>query len=261
MMANDLAELGYSEEELKELNEEQKKQLVEMYQEEIQNSTQGVDLQPVKLKINKDIQKFVDPFDNVMEEIEGVIAYKHKARGYWPPGGGKVPECSSMDGRTGIVTDTGEERQCAGCPYNQWGSAETDSGEQSAGKACKEMRRLYFDLEEYQLPLMLTLPPTSIRNFDNYISARVTKNIPDLMKKTIITLNEEESNGYTYAVAKFGIGDKVSPKRVFELRDQRKMIKKSAQEQDITQEDYMNDDTVDVDNEDDVDLDNMDNIT
>lgn len=244
-----LKQMGYEEGQLEELTQEEKQQLVEMFSDELNQSSEGVNLKPVRVKINKDIQKFVDPFDEVMETLEGVIVYKHKARGYWPQGGGKVPECSSMDGITGTITESGETRKCAECIFNEWGSAESEDGEKSKGKACKEMRRLYLDMEDYSLPLMLTLPPTSITEFDNYISARMTKGIPDIFKETIIELNKEESHGYTYAVAKFSIGDKVEPKRIFELKDKRKLIKQAAAAEDITQEDY-----VDVDEEDGVDL-------
>ncbi len=240
---NKLKKLGYDEESLEQFNEEQKRELMSMMEEEINNNTDGVDLKPVKVKINKDMQKFMDPFGEVLDTLEGVIVYKHKTRGYWPKGEGKVPECSSKDGITGIITETGEERKCASCPYNQWGSATDESGEQTKGKACKEMRRLFIDIKDYELPIMLSLPPTSIKEFDNFISVLTTKGIPAIMRETIINLNKEESHGYTYAVADFDIGAPVDPKRVMKLREQRKMLKETAQQEDITQDDYMDDES------------------
>lgn len=261
---NKLQQLGYDEDQLENFNEEQKRELVAMMADELDKTAEGVNLKPVTMKINKDMRKFMDPFDEVLETIKGVVVYKHKTRGYWPKGGDKVPKCSSKDGITGIVTETGEEKKCASCPHNQWGTATDDAGENTSGKACKEMRRLFIDMDNYELPIMLTLPPTSINEFDDYISARMTKSIPDIMRETIVDLNKGESHGYTYAVAEFSIGDAVEPQRIMKLKDQRKMIKETAKAEDITQEDYINDDYNDAaateetdDNVDNADLDDI----
>lgn len=253
---NKLQEFGYSEDALAELSQEEKQELAEALNLNLQEALEGVDLKPAKLKINKDIQQFADPFGEVLKEIKGVLVYNHKTRGYWPKGGGKVPECSSLDGLAGTITETNEKRSCASCPFNQWGSAETDDGSESKGKACKEMRRLFIDLEDYSLPLMLSLPPTSINEFDGYINARTTKGIPLLMKETLITLNKEESHGFTYAVAKFGIGDPVNPKRALKLSKQRKQLKEYAAQEEVTRDDYVDD----VDNQADSSNVNLDDI-
>ena len=253
-----LARLGYDDEAIQKFSEEQKYELIQMMGEELDNTADGVDLKPVKVKINKDMAKFADPFDKVLDTLKGVIVYKHQARGYWPENSNdKVPECSSMDGIIGTNTETGEEINCASCQYNEWGSAESGENEEARGKACKEMRRIYLDLEEYELPVMLTLPPTSIKEFDNYISARLTKGIPDIFRETIIELEKTESHGYSYSVAKFKIGDNVSPERIMELKEKRKKIKEAAVQEDITHEDYIDDEPVTNVNSD-TDLDDVD---
>ncbi|MCG8514524.1 MAG: hypothetical protein MI740_10310 [Halanaerobiales bacterium] len=239
---NKLMEFGYSEETLAELSQEEKQDLIEALNIDMQEALEGVNLKPAKLKINKDIQQFADPFGEVLKEINGVLVHNHKTRGHWPKGSGKVPECSSKDAITGTVSETGEKRKCAGCPYDQWRSTETDAGEKRKSKACKEMRRLFIDLKDYALPLMLSLPPTSIGEFDDYINARVTKGIPLLLKEMVIKLNKEESHGYTYAVAEFNIGDLIDPKRAANVAKQRKSIKAFAAQEEITQDDYINDD-------------------
>ena len=256
-----LLQLGYEQAQIQELTDEQKQELVVILQEEMKLSGQGVELRPVTIRINKDACKFMDPFDNVINELKGVIVYKHKARGYWAKGDGNIPECSSKDGARGTITETQEERRCSACKYNEWGTAKDDTGINTKGKACKEMRRLFIELDDYELPIMVTLPPTSINSLDNYISARMTKGIPDIFKETIITLRKEESHGFKYAVAEFSIGDNVAPAKIYELKNKRNLIKQAAEAEEITQEDYMNDDDEDfsgVSNQDaDVNLDDV----
>lgn len=106
------------------------------------------------------------------QTIEGVIMLSHKSNGLWskPFGSGdsKVPDCSSIDGVYGTVTETGETGEiveCASCPCNAFGSAK---GGEGRGKACKNMRRLYIMRRGDIFPMVLTLPPTALSAYDRY---------------------------------------------------------------------------------------------
>ena len=103
------------------------------------------------------------------QTIEGVIMLSHKSNGLWskPFGSGdsKVPDCSSIDGVYGTVTETGEGVECASCPCNAFGSAK---GGEGRGKACKNMRRLYIMRRGDIFPMVLTLPPTALSAYDSY---------------------------------------------------------------------------------------------
>ena len=243
MAENALVKAGF---DISELSPEEQQQLMELYKTELQVSQEGVDLQPIRFKINKDSCTFMDPFGNGHSELRGVIVFKHKVRGYWNRNSDDtIPECSSWDGRTGIVTDTNEQRACANCPMNAWGSGMDEAGNQTRGKACKEMRRLFVALDDYHLPIMLSLPPTSIKNFDNYISARITRGIPDIAAETIISLIPEKGGKYSYAVAQFKMGDKVHPQRMLELNKLRSGIESAASRIGIEDEDYPNGDVAD----------------
>ena len=106
------------------------------------------------------------------QTIEGVIMLSHKSNGLWskPFGSGdsKVPDCSSIDGVYGTVTETGEIGEiveCASCPCNAFGSAK---GGEGRGKACKNMRRLYIMRRGDIFPMVLTLPPTALSAYDSY---------------------------------------------------------------------------------------------
>src|SRR5690625_7974667 len=109
------------------MSEEDIQALAEFYTQELGLTKQGVELRPSRYKINKDACKFVDPFGEQVDELVGTIVFKHTARGYWPREvESKTPACSSMDGRTGELSDDGKEhldipdgQSCATCPFNQ----------------------------------------------------------------------------------------------------------------------------------------------
>lgn len=72
--------------------------------------------------------------------LTGVILFNHPNNAYWPEGSeyddNAAPLCSSTDGRLGVGTPGGS---CASCTMNLFGSAA-----EGKGKACKNMRVLYF---------------------------------------------------------------------------------------------------------------------
>ena len=119
-----------------------------------------------------------DPDDpEVLKEVDGVIIFTHRMNAYWAHKFGeadedgntnKVPDCSSMDGKTGMVRETGEIRDCATCPFNQFGS-------DGAGKACKNMRRLYILRDGKPDVYLLTVPPTSLKDINKALKALMGK--------------------------------------------------------------------------------------
>lgn len=78
------------------------------------------------------------------------------------------PTCYSNDGITPAAD--AEDRQCktcAACPHSQWGSRITEAGKK--GKACSEVKRLAVSQWLYpNEPMLLRIPPTSLKNWDNY---------------------------------------------------------------------------------------------
>lgn len=211
--------------------------LAEFYAQELNLTKQGVELRPSRYKINKDSCKFVDPFGEQVDELVGVIVFKHTARGYWPrESESSAPACSSMDGKTGQLSEEGKEllripdgQACASCPFNQWGSGVDELGNPTRGKACKEMRRIFLMTEGAQMPAMLTLPPTSITDFDQYISARVQQGIADIAAETKIDLVPESGGKFNYAKARFKKGKPVQPQRMLQLAKMRADIQSAAE--------------------------------
>lgn len=132
-----------------------------------------------------------------VKEITGVIVWHHKSNAYWDRDAedDAPPVCVSLDGINGAGIPGG---YCDICPCNQFGS-----GEGGRGKACKNMYRLYILTEDSLLPLVLTLPPTSLSAWKSYRTLLITKGLKACSVVTKITLNRKESNGNAYAVAAF----------------------------------------------------------
>lgn len=142
---------------------------------------------------------------DTVTELVGIIIDHHPTNGYWrdPYSGGSVsPDCSSMDGKLGVITESGCVRSCDTCPLNQFGSADDGSG-----KACKNMHRIYLLREGEMLPIILTLPPTSIKPFKEYLAKRVLLAKPPKrcwQVVTKITLKTDTSSaGIKYSKAVF----------------------------------------------------------
>lgn len=94
--------------------------------------------------------------------LEGVILFNHASNAYWTEGeeysDNNPPLCQSMDGKLGHGEPGG---LCASCAYNAFGSS-------GKGKACKNMRVLYLLRSGDYMPIQLSLPPTSIRPFNDF---------------------------------------------------------------------------------------------
>lgn len=144
-------------------------------QEELAEDMDGLQLgfQRVKIPSGGQLQ-FEIPSDNpdnpdYARYLEGIIVYSHNANAYWPTGedydDNTPPSCQSMDGKLGYGCPGGI---CADCPYNRYGSDTKGTGK---GKACKNQRILYLLRSGDAMPIQLTLSPTSIRPYSDFINA------------------------------------------------------------------------------------------
>lgn len=142
-----------------------------------------------------------------VKEIEGIIIFWKTARAYWPEkfnGENNPPQCSSVDGEVGQGTPGG---YCSKCPLAQFGSAENGKGQ-----ACKQMRQLFIVRENDILPLVLTLPPTSIKPVKQYFMRLASKGIKYTHAVTRITLEKAKSGeGITYSKAAFALVKQLEP--------------------------------------------------
>lgn len=179
------------------------------------------------------------------KEFEGVIIFTHRMNGFWPnPMGSsedKAPQCSSMDGKTGVDRYSGEVRNCETCPFNTFGS---DS--RGKGKACKNMRRLYLIRSSDPNLYMLSVPPTSIRDVNRQLTKIMgSKGIP--YTKLLIALKlqkAQNADGIAYSkvvLEKRGILPQAVADQIVAMRNE---IKQQYQQNAITADDYAADSTV-----------------
>jgi hypothetical protein len=98
--------------------------------------------------------------------LTGIIIHNAPVRSFWTKGldegGPTPPDCYSNDLINGVGTPGGD---CLTCPMNQWGS-DTKGG---TGKACSERRLLFMLRPQSFLPIVVQVPPSSLRNLNQYM--------------------------------------------------------------------------------------------
>lgn len=150
-----------------------------------------------------------DAADTAVQTITGVVIHEQKCSAYFEEGEGNSPPlCASMDWTFGTERESGEVRRCADCPRHAFGSAV-----KGGGKACKDMIRLYILTEGAALPLLLSLPPTSLKNWQNY---RLATLAPRRLKASDVVTEFSLSPavnaaGIKYSVVKPKLLGRVSP--------------------------------------------------
>jgi hypothetical protein len=133
------------------------------------------------------------------------------------------PACVSSNGIMGVprpgfahaalggrVATGVEQVQCSTCPYNQWES-KTLIGGTGKGKAVTNQRAVFImvlgpDGEfERDSPVELTLPPTSLPTYDEYLASLVNRRIP--VQAVVTTFRQERvnKNGFQWGVAQFSV--------------------------------------------------------
>lgn len=168
------------------------------------------------------------------KEIVGVMVDHHPVNAYWAEkytGGNAAPDCSSMDGKNG---DYGP---CASCQFNEW---ESDP-EGKRGKACKNMHRVYLLREDEIMPLLLTLPPTSLKNISDYLGLRVvSKGLRSYGVVTKVSLKKaQNAGGIEYSQAVFTLAGKLSPEVTRGMADFSRGIKVQTRKLEVGADEYM----------------------
>lgn len=169
-------------------------------------------------------------------ELKGIILYHHPVNAYWRDkfdGSNDSPDCSSMDGKAGVNKDTGEISSCDGCPYNQF---KTDG----SGKACKNMHRVYMLRAGNPIPMILTLPPTSIKSMRDYIAKSILlKGMRSYDVVTAVTLKKEKNAaGIAYSRAIFSVDGKVPESKKDEVKAAADTIKATCKTIDVETDDF-----------------------
>jgi len=143
--------------------------------------------------------KDVNGEEGEVKSIEGVILMTKMVRSYWKDeytGGGTPPDCSSEDCINGSGNPGGK---CLECHFNQFKTKNDGKGH---GKACAERRLVFMLTEGSLLPIVISVPPTSLENAKKYLIDLATK--PPYVKMshvvTEIALSRDKSrDGIDYS--------------------------------------------------------------
>lgn len=140
--------------------------------------------------------------DKLAPSIVGIIASFQDIRAFWRSsfqGGNSPPDCTSNNGQMGIGNPGGP---CAKCPFSQFGSAAQIEGRSKTakGQACKQCRRLFIIQPGEILPILLSLPPTSLKAVTTYFQRLASKAVPYYGVITEAKLNKTRSaSGQDYS--------------------------------------------------------------
>jgi len=175
---------------------------------------------------------------DAVKELVGVIVDHHPVNAYWADkyaGANNPPDCASIDGKVGVDLD-GNRKPCNSCPMNEWGTAED-----GRGKACKNMHRVYILREGEMLPLLLTLPPTSLKNLSDYIALRiVSKGMRSYGVVTKVSLKKaQNAGGINYSQAVFSLAGKLAPAQVTAMADYSLGIKSMTRQLSVGDEGFI----------------------
>ena len=174
-----------------------------------------------------------------VQALTGVILHHHPMNAFWAEafgGENNSPDCASLDGKQGVVRETGECRACDKCKYNQFGSAENGKG-----KACKNIHRLYILREGDPVPLILALPPTSLKALKDYLGKTVLLKAKRRSYEVVtkITLKKDKNeNNITYSKAVFALAGTLTEEQAASTRAMRDAVIAMANMVDIDEEDY-----------------------
>jgi hypothetical protein len=153
------------------------------------------------------------------KEIFGVVLLHKESRSFWKEeysGGSQPPDCSSPDaqfapptGEPGVATpkDGRGFYICEQCPNAQFGTAKDGDG---PGQACKQTRQLFFLTPESIIPLIISLPPTSVKPARQYFLRLASHGVKASSVVTKITLvKDKNQGGIDYSKAEFAMAGRV----------------------------------------------------
>ena len=169
-----------------------------------------------------------------VKEFSGQILLHQRVNAYWEKaydetGGGVPPDCSSLDGITGL-----EGKDCLKCKFNQFGSEILRDKSKGSGKACKNMMRIYIRIGQDLLPSLLIGPPTSLREYSAYAVKLTQKGKPLVIIKTKFSLESAQNKqGIKYSKLVCSLEATLAEKEIREGMILRKLYEKHMKQKPI----------------------------
>jgi len=194
-----------------------------------------------QIKIIHQGQLYKMPDESKITEFEGVLLDHHRANAWWEKQAtenepAKIPDCFSMNGIEPIPgSENLQAELCEECPQNQYGS---DQKPGSKGKACKNMKRTMVLMEGSTLPRRLTVTPSSLRSFDDYMTSLYDRGIPFPAAVTKFRLEEKKAGTNIYSEMIFSFQRILKPVELIKVAEFIQKNRDQARTQIIKAEEY-----------------------
>lgn len=150
----------------------------------------------------------------ILKEVPVKTFYEGK----YNPDNVELPRCFSVGG---LSPDSSVKEPCAescvGCPNNEWDTGTNAAGEPS-GKACSDTRRLVMVVEGIDLPLVMSVPPTALKGFNDHLKLLASKKIP--LAAVVTKMTFDPSSDFPKPL--FDIGSLLDTETYKEMRTLRK---------------------------------------
>ena len=168
----------------------------------------------------------------IIIDYQAINSYYSKAY----DGSKNPPDCASKDAKTGEGNPGGI---CAKCHLNQFGSEVKKDGTQGKGKACQNRMRLALIREGEMLPLLISIPPSTLKNFNTYITRLMSKAFPYYGVITKIKLEKDKSgDGIEYSKAMFSMAGHLTRPEMVTMKQFGESLRPYIRNLDITAEDF-----------------------
>lgn len=224
-------------------------ELMEIIQENLAGQSVGeFDLDRIKIPSGGGMAWEVPTLEGTepKKEVYGVIVYWKEARAFWPTkfeGGNEPPACMAPDGQfapptgePGVTVPTNEAGQyiCAQCPNAQFGSAE---GGEGPGQACKQTRQLFLLTPESLIPLVVSLPPTSVAAAKKFMLRLAGHGVKYSAIVTKVTLEKDKNQaGIEYAKASFSMVERLDEENALRIGELAKVLRPIFEQTEVRQD-------------------------
>ncbi len=203
---------------------------------DISDNMDGTEPRLPSIKVLSQGQMFEMPDETKVSVIEGVIVDSNRVNAFWESafsGEGTAPNCASYDGIKPNC-EAPLSATCATCHKNKYGS------DGSRGKACKNMRRVHVLINGNQIPFRLTLPPTSLRSYDDFMVqlSNIGRPYPTVMVR--ISLEKAKNkDGIAYSVVKFVIIENIDDReKLLKIKRMKQTMVEQMQRESIVADEY-----------------------
>jgi len=228
----------------------------------VQDQLAGIQVRPPAIKIVHAAGLYQLGEDESKKAFQGIVVYNTFCYAYWhkedmtlnpvlldlpPDHNYDLPFCSSFDSVNGMriqqdaVSDGKAVKicgKCHDCFLNEFGTGVDTGGKRTKSKACKNGRRLVVFVEGHMIPFLLTLPPTSIKEWDKYVTELSSSNVKLWTVYTTFQLESKERGPQKWSIFKAGTPKRVDLTNIETLYAIRKQFKQTLAAVEVTRDEF-----------------------